>query len=227
MAEQLSFSLPSRPALERADFFVSPSNALAVALIDTHTSWPAGKLVLVGPQGAGKTHLAHVWAHSTGAQIIAAQQLTEAQVPALATGSVALEDADRIAGDAGLETALFHLHNLMAAEGQPLLMTARSAPPHWGLTLPDLASRLGAVQNAALEAPDDALLAAVMMKLFADRQMRPAPDVIPYLSRRIDRSFAAAAETVALLDREALAQSRDLTRAFAAQVLDKAVPSGS
>jgi chromosomal replication initiation ATPase DnaA len=224
MAEQLSFDLQARAALGRDDFFVSSSNAFAVALIDAPQSWSNGKLLLVGPEGSGKTHLAHVWATQSGAQIISAADLTEDAVPNLAQAPIVVEDADRIAGQRTIETALFHLHNLAQAEGQPMLITARSAPQRWPLTLPDLASRLQALQIARLDAPDDTLLTALLMKLFSDRQLNPAPDVIPFLAKRIDRSFAAAQQIVATLDKAALEAKRPLTRAFVSATLDKTAP---
>lgn len=224
MSQQLSFDLPSRPALERDDFFISPSNALAVALIDAPLSWSNAKLLLIGPQGSGKTHLALVWAAQSGAQIISANTLTEDMVPDLLSTAVVVEDVDQIAGSRQHETALFHLHNLAQAEGQPLLLSARTPPQRWGLTLPDLASRLQALQIAQLDPPDDNLLTALLMKLFVDRQLNPAPDVIPFLARRIDRSFAAAQDVVAALDTAALAAKRPLTRAFVSAELDKTAP---
>lgn len=142
MAEQLPLNLPARTALGRGDFFVTEANALALAEIDGWRSWPAGKLVLVGPAGAGKTHLAHVWAKESGARILPASRLAEADIPALGEGPVVVEDADRIAGDRPAEEALFHLHNLALAERQPLLITASLPPSRWPLSLPDLASRM-------------------------------------------------------------------------------------
>ncbi len=227
MSQQLSFDLPARSALGRDDFFISPSNALAVALVDAPQSWSNKKLLLVGPEGAGKTHLAHVWAAQSGAQIIPASHLVESAVPNLLHTPVVVEDVDRIAGDRALETTLFHLHNLATADGQPLLLTARSAPQRWALSLPDLASRLQAIQIAQLDAPDDTLLSAVLMKLFADRQLMPAPDVIPFLTLRIDRSFAAAQSTVAALDKAALDAKRPLTRTFVSSMLDKISPENT
>lgn len=227
MSTQLSFDLPARAALGRDDFFISPSNALAVALIDTPDTWSNNKLMLIGPKGSGKTHLAHVWAAQSGAQIISASTLQEDDVPTLLQTPLVIEDVDQIAGDQALETALFHLHNLAQAEGRALLFTANSQPHHWGLTLPDLASRLQAIQTATLEAPDDTLLTAVLMKLFADRQLNPAPDVIPFLALRIDRSFAAAQQVVAALDKAALDARRAITRAFAAAALDKISQAGA
>lgn len=217
MSRQLSFDLPAKPALGRDDFFVSPANALAVAMIDLSRSWTDGKLVLCGPEGAGKTHLAHVWAASDGARIVDARALPGADLTGLAAGPVAVEDVPRIADDRPAQEALFHLHNLALAGGQRLLMTGRGAPNLWRLSLPDLQSRIDAAQVARLDPPDDALLAAVLAKLFADRQITPKPDVIPYLLGRIDRSFAEAARVVARLDRLALSEKRDLTRNLAAR----------
>ena len=142
MSEQLSFDLPTRAALGRDDFFISPSNALAVALIDTPQSWSNNKLLLIGPQGAGKTHLAHVWAAQTNARIISARDLKEEDVPDLVQAPLVLEDADQVVGSDALQTTLFHLHNLSQAEAQSVLITAQTPPQRWSLTLPDLASRL-------------------------------------------------------------------------------------
>lgn len=220
MARQLSFDLPAMTALGREDFFVSPANALAVAMISAHV-WPGGKLVLSGPVGAGKTHLAHVWAAETGGRIVAAAELTEEMIPDLAAGPVAVEDVPAIAGDGEREALLFHLHNMTLAQGHALLMTGQSAPGFWNLTLPDLTSRIEGAQHVALEPPDDALLGAVLAKLFIDRQLYPGPEVIAYLVKHMDRSFEAAARTVAALDRLALAERREITRALAVRVLNE------
>ncbi|OED50285.1 HdaA/DnaA family protein [Leisingera sp. S232] len=219
MAQQLSFDLPAKPALGREDFFVAPSNAMAVALLDPQFIWPSGKLVLTGPKGAGKTHLAHVWASQTGARIIPAPQLSEQAVPELAQGPVAVEDVPQIAEDPTRQNALFHLHNLVLAQGHALVMTGRGAPNLWGLTLPDLQSRVQAATHAELQPPDDQLLAVVLAKLFNDRQITPKPDVIPYLVAHMDRSFAAAAQIVQRLDLLSLAEKRSLTRPLAVRAL--------
>jgi chromosomal replication initiation ATPase DnaA len=220
MGQQLGLALPSRTALGRDDFFVAPSNAIAAAMIDNWQNWAGRKLALTGPQGSGKTHLTHVWAAMSGARIINAANLIKADVPDLAQSCVAVEDVPAIAGNSKAETALFHLHNLVLAEGHSLLMTGTPPVGLWNLTLPDLTSRMGAAGSAALEAPDDMLLTAVLAKLLADRQLTPKPDLIPYLLLRMDRSFAAAGELVAALDAASLAQKKPVTRALAAQVLD-------
>ncbi len=221
MARQMALDLPVRTARGRADFFVTPANAAALAIIDDPARWPAGRLVLAGPEGSGKSHLAQVWATATGAQVVPAEAIAAADVPALAAGPVVVEDGDRGATD---EAALLHLLNLAAAAGHPLLLTARTPPAQWSLALPDLASRLEAASVIRLSPPDDDLLRAVLVKLFADRQIEVRPSLIDWLALRLDRSLAAAATAVDRLDRAALARGRPVTRALAAEVLDMSPP---
>ena len=217
--KQLAFDLPSKPALGRDDFFVSPGNAVAVATIENVPSWPDGKLVLSGPEGSGKTHLTHVWAAQSGATVLSARDLDQADVPRLAQSPVAVEDVPEIADNSAAQAGLFHLHNLALTDGQPLLLTGRSAPSHWGLSLPDLQSRMAGAHLVSLAPPDDALLAALLAKLFHDRQITPKPDVIPYLVAHIDRSFQAAAAMVSQLDRAAMAQSCAISRPLAVRLI--------
>jgi chromosomal replication initiation ATPase DnaA len=220
VTRQLAFDLPVGEAYRRADFFISPANAEALSCVEAWRDWPAGKMLLIGPIGAGKTHLAHLWAETAGAKIIAARNLLGYDLPMLARSPVAVEDADLIAQNREAETALFHLHNLMAAQGQGLLVTAASPPRDWGLCLPDLKSRLQAASLVSLAPPDDALLSAVLVKLFADRQITVPPNLISFLILRMDRSIAAARDLVAILDARALAMGRPVTRTLAAEVLD-------
>lgn len=227
MAEQLAFDLPARPALGRDDFFVSPANRAAVSWIETWADWPDGKLLLAGPKGAGKTHLVHVWAGLSGAQLFEADQLDGLDINAAVQSCprIAVENIDRIAGSAAREQALFHLHNLVLADGGRLLMTCTPRAPH--LDLPDLQSRISASAAVQLEAPDDALLSAVMVKLFADRQINVPASVITYLATRMERSFDRAAALVQAIDAAALARKRPITRALAAEVLDKFSDGGA
>lgn len=227
MPRQLTFDLPVRQALGRGDFFVSPANALALAQVEDDTAWPQGKLVLTGPGGAGKTHLVHVWAQATGAVIVDAGALAALDLARLAQSRrIAVEDARHIAGDREAETALFHLHNLIASQGGRLLVTGRGAPGRWGLILPDLESRLSSAVQASLDPPDDRLLSAVLLKLFADRQIAVSPALIPWLVGRMERSMAAARALVAAIDARALAEGRPVGRALAADVLDSLPAQG-
>lgn len=219
MAEQLSFDLPAKPVLGRDDFFVSPENAMAVAMIDAAERWPNGKLILSGPAGAGKTHLTHVWAATNDARIVSAAHLPSLDVPTLAEHPIAVEDVPAITSDGDAQQALFHLHNLILAQGHQLLMTGRGAPNLWSLSLPDLQSRIDGTTHISLLAPDDTLLAAVLAKLFADRQITPKPDVIPFLLSRMDRSFRAAEDIVSRLDKAALSRHHTLSRRLASELL--------
>jgi chromosomal replication initiation ATPase DnaA len=219
---QLAFDLPAAEAFGRSDFFVSPANAAALGMIDLWQLWPGGMLMLVGPEGAGKTHLARIWAaEAEGAHLLPAVHLAACDLPALiANGALAVEDADRIAGDPSAETALFHLFNMARAAGTRLLITARQPPRDWGLQLPDLSSRLQSLTLTRLAAPDDALLSAVLAKLFADRQVTVPPTLIAYLVPRMERSIDAARRLVADLDARALSRGGPVTRADAAALFD-------
>ncbi|MBV7410477.1 DnaA ATPase domain-containing protein [Maritimibacter sp. DP1N21-5] len=221
MPRQLAFDLPVRTSRERGDFFIAESNAVALAAIERWRDWPGKKLVLTGPEGSGKSHLVEVWASLSGADVISARRLTEAAVDTLAGHNVAVEDADRIAGDTEAETTLFHLHNLVLAEGGALLVTSRLAPSRWGLELPDLASRMEGTPSVALDTPDEALMSAVLVKLFDDRQIAVTPPLVAYLAPRLPRSLASAQDFVARLDQEALAAGKPVGRRLAARLLDK------
>ncbi|TNF20537.1 MAG: chromosomal replication initiator DnaA [Rhodobacteraceae bacterium] len=219
MTEQLKFDLTTRPALRREDFYVSPSNAVAVSMIDGWRGWAGGKLVLKGPKGSGKTHLAHVWAEQSGARIVPAADLPGVSVAELAQAPLCIEDAEDAAGNADAEAHMFHLHNLVLSEGHALLVTATQEPALWKLDLPDLKSRMEGTQVIAMTPPDDELLGAVLGKLFADRQLSPNPDVVPYLVRHAPRSFAAAQAIVARLDDMALGTGKPMSREMARRAL--------
>ena len=212
---QLALALDHAESFAREDFLSGPSNAAALALIDMWPGWPHRSVILTGPEGSGKSHLAAIWAQAAGARLIAARALEPASVPrALATGALVVEDITAGSFD---ERALFHLVNLAGEEAAFLLLTARQAPA--ALAVRDLASRLKALPVVALAPPDDALLRAVLVKLFADRQLAVDESLIGYVATRIERSFAAARACVTRLDEEALRQKRPLTRALAAEIL--------
>lgn len=229
MAQQLTFDLPVRTTLERDDFFVSPANAVAVAEIDDWQAWPGQTLILTGPKSSGKSHLTHVWAADAGAKVVPAKDLETGQISNLVatTPNIAVEDVELIAGNALGEQALFHLFNLALSEGGNLLMTGLTPPATWPITLPDLKSRLQGCNLAHLSPPDDALLSAVVFKLFADRQIDVQPGTINYLIKRMERSFDCAAKLVEALDEMALSERRAITRNMAARVLDNASSGGA
>jgi chromosomal replication initiation ATPase DnaA len=223
--EQLILALGHSESLAREDFVVSPANAEALAMIERWPQdWPARTLALIGPAGSGKSHLAAIWAARSGAQTVAAAKLDETAVPgALASGAALIEDLADVTIN---ERALFHLLNLAEQQQAYVLLTAERGPGTFALRVADLASRLRAVPAVALAAPDDALLRAVLVKLFADRQLGVDEALLVYLERRIERSIDAARAVVDVLDRESLRRRRPLTRALAADVLGAEVSPG-
>ncbi len=213
---QLPLDLAHSEARSRDDLVVGPSNARAVALVDRWPDWPAPVAVLAGPAGSGKSHLANVWREASGATAIPPGRLGPQAAEAAGRGPVLIDDVDSGAID---EAGLFHLINTVRQANTTLLMTARRFPAAWGVTLPDLASRLKAAATVEIDEPDDMLLAAVTTKLFADRQIEVEPHVVQFLVRRIERSLSSAIEAVARLDRIALERKSRITRALAGQVV--------
>jgi chromosomal replication initiation ATPase DnaA len=214
---QLAFALPHAESLTRDNFLEGPANAAGLALVDSWPDWPNRIMLLVGPEGSGKSHLAAIWAEQAGARSAAAHTLTAATVPgALATGALVLEDLRSPDFD---ERALFHLMNLAREEAASVLITARESPSALQIELRDLRSRLRAVPVVSLLPPDDQLLRALIVKFCADRQLTVDETVVSYLSTRIERSFVAARQAVELLDTEALRLGRPVTRALAAELL--------
>ena len=218
--KQLAFDLPLDPRFGAEDFLVSPSNEQAYGRIETWPDWPDTILLLVGPRGSGKSHLASIWATNAHAWTIDASAIAHDKVPHLVSnGALAIEVMDEAERD---EAALFHLMNLAREKKASLLITCKTPPDRWNLRTPDLLSRLRLAPSVALEAPDDALLKAVLVKLFVDRQLVVDTSVVDYIALRIERSLAKASEIVALLDREALSRGRRVSRAIAAEILGAA-----
>lgn len=221
-SRQLALEFEQRAALGQDDYLVVPGNADAVAWLDRWPDWPNRALGVYGPSGCGKTHLAHVWQAATDAVLVEAASISTTTIAGLIDSAgrppaIAIEDADRGVD----EVALFHLYNMIVEAGGTLLLTARQAPARWPVELPDLASRLAAVPSVGIEMPDDDLFAALLVKLFADRQLRVGAELVSYIASRIERSFEAARQVVENLDAAALARQRDLTVPLARQVINQ------
>jgi chromosomal replication initiation ATPase DnaA len=213
---QLLLALDHSVSFAREDFLRGPSNAEALNLVERWPDWPDRIVALIGPQGSGKSHLAAIWAEATGARVLSAKLLPHSDLPAaFATGALVLEDLEFEGLD---ERALFHLLNFAREQAANVLITSRSPLTTFPVVIRDLASRMRAVPSAALAAPDDALLRALIVKLAVDRQIAVDESLVSYVANRIERSFAAAHHAVQRLDEEAMRQHRPVTRALAVEL---------
>lgn len=217
---QFVFDLSLPPALGPQDFIVADSNREAADWIGRWPDWPGGALALYGAPGAGKSHLLRIWARHSEARQLTGDALAAADPAELAAaGAIAIDDADRVARDAAGERALFHLYNLLKEAGGFLVLAAREPPARWPVALPDLASRLKAAPPIGLGEPDDVLLAQVLAKLFADRQLAVGPEIVQAMLARMERSFAEARRLVAEIDAASLAQGRSITLPLVRSIL--------
>jgi chromosomal replication initiation ATPase DnaA len=217
MIGQLPLDLPHRPSFAEEDFLAAASNERARALLRLWPDWPHRLLLLTGPKGAGKSHLGAIWARRAGGRVVSARDLSIETLPEIVSApALLIEDAD---SPPLREKELFHLINLAMERGTFLLVTARKSPDAWGLSTKDLLSRLRRAPAVAIEQPDDDFLRAILAKLFHDRQIAVDSSLIDFLVLRLERSFEAAQQIVATLDRVALARGRPVTRSLASDLL--------
>lgn len=222
-AGQLTLSFPVAERLDADDFLVSGSNAEAYSAIERWPDWPDPVLLLIGPTGSGKTHLATIWAKRSHAWLLTPKDVQDHAVPHLVSaGALVIDHTDAQSFD---EAALFHLLNAARARRTFLLITARQPPDLWGLTTPDLLSRLRLAPLVSIGEPDDALLRSVLVKMFLDRQLVVDTAVVDALAQRGERSFDAARQAVEALDKRALASGKRITRAMVMEWLNNGVPA--
>ncbi len=218
---QLPFDFDHRPALSGEDFLVAPCNEEAVAWIDRWPRWLSPVLVVFGPAGCGKTHLSKVFQKVSSAVDVTAERLNADDPHRILGGARAciVEDADRVV-DLGFEENLLHLYNTVKEADATMLLTSGRPPSRWSISLADLRSRLNAAVVAGIGAPDDALIAAVLVKLFSDRQLKVGSDVVRFLTPRMERTFAEASNLVERIDKAALSEGRAVTVPLARRVLE-------
>ncbi len=213
---QIPFDLALPPRFGLEDFLVAPANEGAITAVERWPEWPDNVMLLVGPEGAGKSHLGAIWAVRSDAERVTGAEIPGSPPALFSRRNVLIDDADQLGQD---EAPLFHRLNLLRASGRSALLTARTAPDNWGVRTADLLSRLRLAPIVRVEQPDEALVQAVLVKLFADRQLVVEAPLLTFLSRRMERSIAAARCLVAALDRASLAAGRRITRSTASEVL--------
>ena len=217
---QLPLNLEYRPALSGEDFLLAPNNQEAIAWLDKWPDWPTTGLVIYGPAGSGKTHLAQVFLAQTQGRLIKPGELIQEPAYNLVSAPACIvEDADTAINGAAHEEALFHLHNALGESKCHLLLTARTPATQWGIALPDLRSRLNAAATVAIGDPDDTLITALLVKQFADRQLLVDENLISYLVPRMERSFNTVQRVVDAADKAALAGQQKITKPLLGNVL--------
>ena len=193
---QIALPLAWPVADREEDFLLSDCNRAAFDHLRRWSTWPVMATVLIGPRKSGRSLLGRIFVRKTGGRLF-----------------------DN--GEDHEEEALFHAWNEAQASRRPLLITASSPPAAWGIKLPDLRSRLGATPLAEISDPDDALLAALIGKLLADRGLVIPPEVTEFLVPRIERSYVALQNVVEILDRAMLSRHRRMTVPMAKAALEE------
>ena len=214
---QLALELEHVPAQGEADFLVGDGNALAYGRIMAFPQWSEPVTLLVGPAKSGKSHLARIFADRSGARFAGVNEL-EALATQGGRDPLIVENVDQLGYD---EVGLFHLLNQSLREQRPILMTARDEIANWSLSTDDVRSRVRRATAFTLELTDDIQLSQMLVKLFRDRQVTVDPKIIFYLVARMERSSEEAVLLADLMDRLALAKGSAVTRAIAAEALDR------
>lgn len=211
---QLPLAFSHYPRLRAEDFLVSAANREAFAWVARWPQWGSYGLVLYGPKACGKSHLARIWQEKS-----AAVWHTMTSLPATPSGehSIVLDSVESPLD----EIILLGWMNTLKESGKSLLITASNPPARWGIKLPDLSSRLAALPAVEMQAPDDALLSALFLKLFSDRQLKVEEGVVVFLLPRVERSFAAVAALVEKLDSASMREKRAITIPLAKAVLEE------
>ncbi len=215
-ARQFALPFPQHHHYDPADYLPGACNEAALAWLENPTAWPALRLLVHGPDGAGKTHLLHLFAARHQAALLPALAVRRHEPPPDAA-ALAIDDADSVADP----RALLFLLNATAERAIPVLLAARTAPSAWAIQLPDLASRLRAITTVELRPPDDDLLRPLLARLLTNRQLRVPEKLQDFLLARLPRTGGALREAAARLDRLSLAQGGHVTRALAAQVAEE------
>ena len=190
MPSQLVLNFEHRQAFEAQDFLVSNCNQEAVAWIDNWPSWNSRVFVVHGPSGCGKSHLAQVFMVRTSGIRISPSELLDKEPQVLFGDSKAclvedLDQAFKYCNKHALEESLFHFYNALREQNLTMMITAKLPPSRWDIVLADLSSRMKTATLAQIGPPDDALLAAVLVKQFSDRQLKIDNKVVDFVLKML------------------------------------------
>lgn len=222
LSRQIPLPFTTSPSLGDSDFLITEANREAVVWIERWPDWPTPALVIYGPKGCGKTHLTHIFHGRTAGCLIDERQLSHCSPDTLLENNPAaiIDDADEIVGK-GFQEHVLHLYNLAREHGRQMLLTACAPPGSWPISLPDLSSRLNSCPAIGIKAPDDAMMAALLVKLFHDRQITVDADVVNFAVSRMERSFDAARKLVATIDRVSQSAKRKVSVPLVRAVLSR------
>ncbi len=229
MGSQLNLNLGHRFTLSREDYYISSANSLAIRALDDWTARNETGFIIVGPKSSGKTHLASVWRNETGAEALKVDEVSSLNFASLAKEKfLVIENLNILSSFSKnekkkVEEKILHLYNFFAASGSKILITATTPPRNWNIQIADLLSRLMALQITELSLPDDNLLAAIMAKQFADRQILVSTEVIGHATVRMERSFWFADKLVKALDSESMSIKKPISKKLVNHVINKLV----
>lgn len=199
---------------------VTEANRDAAQLLTDWRAWPNGALALIGPAGAGKTHLALAWALETGARQVSPTASADdaAAIFQEAAGRLFIDDLERERDEA----MLWRVLDLARARAGAVLLVAAAPPAEWQVAIPDLRSRLGALAMARLGEPDETLMEVVLRRICREQFIHLSDDAARYLARRLPRTYAAARQMAAALDAGLTRGARPVSRKAAEKALEKA-----
>ncbi len=218
-SQQLVLPFTPRTCHGGADFLVADCNREAVAWLDLWPDWHEPGLIVHGPAASGKSHLVQLFLdHTGGTRVTADSVVTDIAELTFDFPAVAVDDADELIRS-GIEQPLLHLFNGVKEAGGRLLLTGTASPGRWPFRLADLASRLRALPAACIHSPDEALLTALIVKLFHDRQVIIEDAVPSYMLARIPRTFNAVRSAVERIDAVSFAERRRVGVALVREAL--------